>query len=278
VVERSENISWKNIFPNENRYFETEKGILYLGDALEILKDFLDESIDIVITSPPYNVDLGNNKYHKRPYDLYNDNREHHEYIAWLKEIFAETYRLLPRGGRVCINIGDSKNGAVPTSSDVIQFMKEIGYIPYTHIIWDKMQIRNRAAWGSFCSPAAPSFPTPFEHILVFAKETRKLQKRGDSDLTKEEFIEFSIALWRFPPETRQKQFGHPAMFPEELPYRLIKMLSWIGDTVLDMFAGAGTTLVVAEKLRRKWIGIELSPAYCAVTKKRIAELQSKLF
>lgn len=240
------------------------------GDSLDILKLFISNSIDLVVTSPPYNVDLGNNKYKKTSYDLYNDNREHEDYISWLKEIFKEVYRILKGGGRVCINIGDGKNGAVPTSSDTIQFMRELRYVPMTHIIWDKSQVGNRTAWGSWLSPSSPSFPTPFEHILIFCKETKKLQHRGETDLTKDEFIEWSLALWKFAPESKMKRMGHPAMFPEELPRRCIKMLSYINDIVLDPFNGAGTTTLVASKLDRQFIGIDISEEYCEIARKRL--------
>ncbi|HHV27984.1 MAG TPA: site-specific DNA-methyltransferase [Tissierellia bacterium] len=232
-----------------------------------------ENSVDLVVTSPPYNVDLGNNKYNKNPYDLYNDNKEHHEYISWLKEVFGNIYFKLKSGGRVCINVGDGKNGAIPTHSDIIQMMtKELNYIPMTIILWDKCQTSNRAAWGSWLSPSSPSFPRPFEYILVFAKENKKLQYKGDTDLTREEFIEYSNGLWKFAPETRQKKIGHPAMFPEELPKRLIKMFSWTDAVVLDPFAGAGTTLKVAKELGRKYIGFDISKEYCDITEKRLNE------
>jgi site-specific DNA-methyltransferase (adenine-specific) len=229
-----------------------------------------DKTVDLVVTSPPYNVNLGHNKYHKSPYDLYNDNKDHKEYISFLRKVFAKVYKKLKRGGRVCINIADARNGAVPTSSDVIQFMVDLDYIPITHIVWDKFKIGNRTSWGSWLSPSCPSFPTPFEHILVFAKETRKLTTKGITDLTRDEFIEWSLALWKFPPETNQKMIGHNAMFPEELPKRCIKMFSFKDAVVLDPFCGAGTTAVVAKKLGRKFIGIELSPKYCEIAMGRL--------
>lgn len=238
--------------------------------GIESLKD---NSIDLVVTSPPYNVDLGNNKYHKTPYDLYNDNKEHYEYISWLKDIFNRIYKKLKVGGRACINIGDGKNGAIPTSSDIIQFMVQIGYIPMTHIIWDKSQVGNRTAWGSWLSPSSPSFPTPFEHILAFAKETKKIQHKGETDLTRDEFIEWSLALWKFAPENKQKKIGHNAMFPEELPKRCIKMFSYVGDLVLDPFSGAGTTAVVSKKLKRNFIGFEISNDYCNMANERLSKI-----
>ena len=244
---------------------------IYNIDCLKGIELLDNKSIDLCVTSPPYNVNLGNNKYNKNAYDLYNDNREHKEYIKWLKTIFETLYPKLKSGGRVCINIGDGKNGSIPTSSDIINFMThEINYIPMAHIIWEKNQIGNRTSWGSFKSPSCPSFPTPFEHILVFCKESKKLQDVGETDLTKEEFIDWSLSLWRFPPETRQKKYGHPAMFPEELPRRCIKMFSWVNATVIDIFSGLGTTCKVAKELNRNYIGFEISDEYCKLSIQRI--------
>lgn len=250
---------------------------IYNMDCLNGLRKMDDNTIDLVVTSPPYNVDLGNNKYNKNPYNLYNDNKEHQEYISWLKEIFSLVYLKLKSGGRVCINIGDGKNGAVPTHSDVIQMMCEIGYIPMSVIIWNKNTVSGRTAWGSFKSPSCPSFPTPFEYILVFAKDSRKLKYKGETDLTKEEFIDWSLALWTFAPETRQKKIGHPAMFPEELPKRLIKMFSWKGALVVDPFNGAGTTCKVAKELGRQYIGFEISKDYCDIATERIADEMAQI-
>jgi site-specific DNA-methyltransferase (adenine-specific) len=137
-------------------------------------------------------------------------------------------------------------------------------------IVWNKRNSTSRTAWGSWRSPSNPSFPTPFEYILVFAKDTYALQTKGETDLTSEEFVEWSSAMWTFPPETRISKKVHPAPFPEELPRRCIKMLSWKGAIVLDPFLGTGTTARVCKKLERNFIGIELSPAYCKIAEKRI--------
>lgn len=243
---------------------------IYNCNCEDGIKELEDNSIDLIITSPPYNVDLGNNKYNKNSYDLYNDNKEHKEYIEWMHLIFKNLYIKIKSGGRVCINIGDKKNGAVPTASDITQFMTLIGYIPMTHIIWNKNQIGNRTAWGSFNSPSSPSFPTPFEHILVFCKDNKKLQYSGKTDLTKKEFIDWSLALWNFTPEIKQKKMGHPAMFPEELPKRLMKMLSWENSFILDPFSGLGTVGKVAKDNNRNFILFELSEEYCKKACERI--------
>ncbi len=233
-----------------------------------------DNTIDLVVTSPPYNVNLGDNKYNKNPYDLYQDNVDHQKYLIWLEDGFQMIYKLLKSGGRVCINIGDGKNGAVPTSADIIYFMtKRLTYIPTAHIYWNKNQVSPRTAWGSYMSPSSPSFPTPVEHILVFAKENKKIQYTGDTDLTKDEFVKWSNALWNIAPERGMRRFGHPAMFPEELPKRLIKMLSWKDAFVVDPFNGAGTTQVAAANLGRSSYGFDISKEYCDIAEKRLSTI-----
>jgi DNA modification methylase len=131
----------------------------------------------------------------------------------------------------------------------------------------------HNCAWGSFASPSSPSFPKPFEYIMVFAKEDKKLQEKGETDLTNKEFIDWSLSMWNITPETKMKEIGHPAAFPVNLPYRLIKMLSWKNATVLDIFNWSGTTGVACNLLGRKYIGIELSEQYCDITVKRINDV-----
>ena len=252
-----------------NEYYHANDIRLYHNDCQDAIDQLENQSIDLLITSPPYNVDLGNNKYNKHKYDLYRDNKAHTDYIFWLETLFLYLYCKLKPGARVAINIGDGKNGRVPTHSDIIQFMTKIGYIPFTTIIWNKSQIGNRRAWGSWRKPSCPSFPTPFEYILVFSKGSTKLQTKGETDLERQEFIDWSLAMWNVQPETQMKRIGHPAMFPVQIPYRLIKMLSWKNSTVLDIFNGAGSTGVACQMLHRKYIGIELSEEYCNISVNR---------
>ena len=244
---------------------------LYNDNCEIVLKELIKNNtkVNCIITSPPYNVDLGNNKYNKNPYSLYKDNKEHSEYIKWLVNIFNKCYDLLVDGGRLCINIGDGKNGRIPTHSDLIQNLTK-KYLLNSVILWDKKQVGNRTAWGSFKLPSSPSYPTPFEYILIFSKNTYKLQHKGETDLNKEEFIKWAYALWEFVPETKAKKIGHPAPFPEELPKRLIKMNTYIGDIVLDPFMGSGTTGIACKKFNREFIGIELDKIYFEIAKERI--------
>ena len=249
------------------------------GDSEQLIQELDDNSIDLLVTSPPYNVDLGYNAKHQNPYDLYQDNKSHSDYIEWLQRIFGSVKAKMVSGGRVCINIGDGKNGSVPTHSDIIQFMaNDLNYLPMTTIIWYKNQIGNRTAWGSYMSPSSPSFPTPFEYILVFAKDTKK--KVGDKDkitVEKDEFIKNSLSVWTFAPETRQKKMGLNAMFPVELPKRLIQMLSYKDDVVFDPFSGLGTTCVTAKHLERQYIGFEMSVDYCQRSRTRIKNGDKRL-
>ena len=191
--------------------------MIYHGDCIEIMKNKInDKSINLVITSPPYNVNL--------KYNSYNDNKEYNDYLNWLKTIFEIVYKKLTNDGRLCINIGDQKNGKIPTHAYLINVLtKELKYNYFSTIIWNKKQIHSRTAWGSFKSPSKPSFPTPFEYILIFSKNDGKLEHKGKSDITKQEFIDFSLSLWNISPSKQMKKFNHPAIFPEEIPYRLIK-------------------------------------------------------
>jgi DNA modification methylase len=256
---------------------------IYHGDSENLISELSDNSIDLVITSPPYNVDLGNNKYNRNPYDLYQDNKDHKKFIEWLASIFDSLKSKMVIGGRICINIGDGKNGSVPTHSDIIQFMtKELKYLIKTIIVWNKNQIGNRTSWGSWRSPSNPSFPTPFEYILIFCNESQ--YKEGDRKhitISKEEFTRNSLALWEFAPESQMMSlYDHPAMFPLELPYRLIQHLSYVNDVVLDPFSGMGTTCLAAAILERRWLGFELSEEYANRSIKRIKRYtdQERLF
>lgn len=239
------------------------------GDSLNELKNIKLSSVNCIITSPPYNVDLGNNKYKKNGYNTHNDNMPYDKYLNWIKDIFTECYKILSNDGRLCVNIGDGKNGKIPTHSDFIQLCKDIGFLPLTTIIWNKNNTSNRCAWGSYLSAKAPSFPRPFEYVLVFGK-TYSLERKGITTITKDEWVEYSNGLWTFSPEKEQKKIGHPAMFPVELPHRLIKMLTYEGDVVLDPFMGSGTTGIACIKNKRKFIGIEIDREYYNIAKNRL--------
>jgi len=256
---------------------------IQLGKCEYLIPQLPNNFVDIMITSPPYNVDLGNNKYNKNKYDIHNDAMDHQTYIKQLRNIFASLYPKMVSGGRVCINVGDGKNGSIPTHSDIIQFMtKDLDYLLKTTIIWEKCQIGNRTSWGSYMSPHNPSFPTPFEYILIFCKESYSKQgRKEDITISKDEFIKNSLAIWRLRPESEMNnKYGHPAMFPLSLPMRLIQSLSYKNDIVLDIFSGAGTTCLAAAMLSRRWIGFEKSKKYVQTAQQRLNKYlnQNRIF
>ena len=244
---------------------------IYNNDCRDVIPVLSNDSIDLVITSPPYNVKLGDNKYNKIAYDEYDDSLPYDEYLSLIETTFQELYSKVKIGGRVAINVADTKNGRIPLESDVTQLMVKNKWLPYSHIIWQKNNIGNRTAWGSWKSPSSPFFLFSFEHILLFAKETYKLQYKGETDLERDEFIQWTNAYWVMSPESK-KRVKHPAPFPKELPYRLIKMLSWKGATVFDPFGGSGTTVAVANDLDRDGIMCDVSKQYCEYAHSRVKE------
>lgn len=186
---------------------------VHLGKWEDIMPQIPDNTVDLIVTSPPYNLNLGDNKFNKNKYDTYDDNIPYQEYLKWMGEFFKESYRVLKSGGRICVNIGDKKQSKEVTHVDFIVRMKEVGFIMLCPIVWNKSQIGNRTAWGSYKSPAMPCFPTPFEYIIVMCKDS--LRHEGDPakiTVGGKEFQTNANALWEFPPESgMMKKWDHPA-------------------------------------------------------------------
>ena len=147
--------------------------------------------------------------------------------------------------------------------------MEGCGFSFFDLIIWNQYYSDSATAWGSWKSPSAPFVRHQLQAILVFYKDKWKIQHSGETDLTKSEFMSLTKSeLWNFSPESAKK-IGHPAPFPEELPRRCMRLFSYIGDTILDPFVGSGTTIKVAQDLKRNCIGIEVNPKYCSLIKSR---------
>jgi len=235
------------------------------ADALTALKKIQDNTVDIVLTSPPYNFDM--------EYDEHNDKDEASKYMNTLIGIFDECIRVLKSGGRMIINIQPNYKEYYPTHHHITSAMIDRGLLWRGEIIWLKNNLKKLTAWGSWKSPSCPYLSYPFEFIEVFSKDTLKHDgNKDDIDITKEEFIEYVNGHWSIAPETRMKKYNHPAMFPEELARRCIKLFSYKNDLVLDPFNGAGTTTLVAHELERKYIGIDISDEYCKIAEERIAK------
>lgn len=229
--------------------------IFFLGDVLEVLDLIKDKSVDMVFTSPPYNVG--------KPYENHHDLMPYEEYLKWLGKVWEKIYNKLKDDGRLIINIPSiTFNGEYkPLFVDTINICHKIGYKIRNDIIWYKHQVSKRTAWGSFASPSDPYVVQPYEFILVFNKKYKKHHgKKEGIDITKDEFIEFSNALWNIKPETRKEVLeACPAPFPEELAYRVIKFYTFVGDVILDPFGGSGTTSKVSAELGRRSIYIDNS-------------------
>jgi DNA modification methylase len=219
--------------------------------------------VDCLITSPPYNVGIS--------YANYKDNKPYKEYINWLKGIFKSCQDIMTVGGTVAINVGDGKNGSICKHSDIIQFMtRELDYVMVSTIIWNKNTITSRTSWGSFKSPSCPSFPTPFEYILLFRyKDKYHKGKKEDITVTNNEFVENSLAIWNIATEKAYK-LKHPAPFPLNLPLRIIQQMTYRNNIVLDIFSGSGTTAMAAKMLDRRFIGFELSSEYHKIALNRL--------
>ena len=232
------------------------------GDVLDEMAKIPDNSIHLAITSPPYNVG--------KAYDKHFDKMKYWEYLNWLEKVWIETKRVLMPGGRFALNIAPTGiKDFVPLHHDFTNQFRKMGMKFRTEIIWYKQTMLKRTAWGSFKSPSNPHIVPSWEYVLIFSKGKDRLDGQyKNADITKEEFMKFSDGMWYIPPETQRR--GHPAPFPEELIYRLIKFYSYKGNNILDMFGGTGTVAAIATKTGRRFIHIDISPQYCKIAQERI--------
>lgn len=234
-------------------------------DVLDGLGRIPDDSVHMAITSPPYNVGAG--------YVDYSDAREYGEYRAWLGRVWRETRRVLVPGGRFALNIAPTSIARYrPVHMDLSSDVEAAGLVPRAELVWYKQNMTaKRTAWGSFRSPSHPHVIPSWEYVLLFHKERGRLEgDRANADITSEQFIAWSDALWKIPPDTVRRA-DHPAAFPEELIRRLLLFYTYRGNTVLDMFGGTGTVAVVAHRLGRHYLHIDQSEEYCAATRLRLA-------
>lgn len=235
---------------------------IILGDAVDVLKKLPNNCVHLMVTSPPYNV---GKEYDK---DLTLG-----EYLDFIEDVMREVYRVLVWGGRVCFNVANlGRKPYIPLHAYLIQRFEEIGFLFRGEIIWDKGEAvsGSSTAWGSWMSASNPTLRDQHEYIIVLSKGDFRRDGRGRrSTISKEEFLEFTRSVWRFPPESAEK-VGHPAPFPEELPYRCIQLLTFEGDVVLDPFVGSGTTCVAALKTGRHCIGIDIEEKYVEMARERI--------
>lgn len=249
---------------SQTPYLSRNGIILYQSDILSSNALFVEPFINLIVTSPPYNVGI--------EYNSNDDELGYHEYLNFSREWMQKCFDWSKSQARFCLNIPLDKNkgGHQSVGADLTIVAKETGWKYKTTIIWNEQNISRRTAWGSWMSASAPSVIAPVELIVVFFKDQwKKTTQNRLNDITKKEFIEWTNGVWTFNGESK-KRIGHPAPFPKELPYRCIKLFSYQNELVFDPFVGSGTTLIVAEKLNRKGIGVEIDSDYCALAEKRI--------
>lgn len=226
----------------------------------EKMYELPDNSVHLMITSPPYNVTKE-----------YDQNLTLHQYLDLLHRVMSEVYRVLIDGGRACVNIANvGRKPYIPLSDYVGEIMCQIGFNYRGEIIWDKAaSAGGSCAWGSWMSASNPSLRDVHEYILVFSKGSLKRGK-GENTIGRDDFLEWTKSIWKMSTESA-KRVKHPAPFPEELPHRLINLFSYKGDVVLDPFIGSGTTAVAALKNGRHYVGYDLSKEYVHLAEERIA-------
>ena len=255
------------------------------GDTIDVMSEMPEGWVDLVVTSPPYNVGIA--------YDVHNDEIVMDEYWEWSEKWLTEAYRLLKDDGRIAINIPyevnvQARGGRVFFASEIYQVMKKVGFKFYgiVDLEEDSPHRSKTTAWGSWMSPSAPYIYNPKECVILAYKKVHikkvkgEPQWKGEPYLTedgknkvayaeqdKKEFMELVFGQWKYFADTRTLT---KATFSMDIPEKAIKILSYRNDVVLDPFNGSGTSCVAAVVHDRRWVGIELSSNYCEIAKQRI--------
>lgn len=259
------------------------------GDCIEVMKTLEEGSIDLIVTSPPYGVGID--------YDVHEDDMVWEEYVKFTYSWMEQAFRVLKDDGRIALNIPyeinrQAKGGRIFMVSEVWQIMKQIGYKFFGVVdLEEESPHRSRTtAWGSWMSPSAPYIYNPKECVILAYKKNHIKKVKGEPEWVgeigevedkngnmrpktfyteeqKREFIDLVFGQWHYFADTKSMT---KATFSMDIPTKAIKILTYKNDIVLDPFAGSGTSLVAAEVLDRQWIGIELSPNYAEVARKRV--------
>jgi site-specific DNA-methyltransferase (adenine-specific) len=259
------------------------------GDCIEVMKTLPEGCVDLLVSSPPYSVNI--------KYDVYDDNTTINEYLEFSKNWLTEAFRVLKDDGRICVNVPyeinlKERGGRIFIVSEIWNIMKSIGYnwFGLIDLEEDSPHRSKTTAWGSWMSPSQPYLYNPKECVIIAYKNSPKKLDKGIpqwvgvptdiemedgttkkkvvyQDDDKKEFMELVFGQWKYLNDTKQMT---KATFSMDIPAKAIKILTYKNDIVLDPFAGSGTSLVAAEVLDRRWLGIELSPNYTEVARKRV--------
>lgn len=275
--------------------FEKVINTIINGECVEVMKTLPEGSVDLIVTSPPYGVGI--------EYDVYDDDMVWEEYVKFTYSWMEQAYRVLKDDGRIALNIPyeinrQDKGGRIFMVSEIWQIMKQIGYKFFGVVdLEEESPHRSRTtAWGSWMSPSAPYIYNPKECVILAYKKhhIKKIkgepqwsnelldvedskgnikQKKVYTEQDKRDFIDLVFGQWHYFADTRSLT---KATFSMDIPTKAIKILTYKNDLVLDPFAGSGTSMVAAEVLNRRWIGIELSPNYSKVADDRVAKFRAE--
>lgn len=245
---------------------------LIAGLVIKSLKRIKNESVDLILTSPPYNVHFD--------YEVYSDWLPWPAYYKWCARWLKECYRVLKKDGRMVLNhyfsLGNVKDGRSYPLMHLNEIAVGLGFQHHAVIFWEDRTISRRTAWGSWLSASSPYINSPYEGLLVLYKQQWKKMGKGRSTISKEEFMEGCLGVWSIPSSRAKRGARHPTAFPLALAERAINLLTYKKETVLDPFVGSGTTVVAADKLGRDGIGIDLNPRYIEDARNWVMEVRDE--